>query len=94
MQIPHLGLEISRTFDGLDELDSSTMNRQENSSVYDAHFKTSIPNLIYNLKDGNLLPNAHILFSSRPTNKIILKDFNRVIVILGFSKTSISKMHD
>ena len=94
MQIPNLGLEISRTFDGLDELDSSTMSRQENSSVYDANFKTSIPNLIYNLKDENLLPNARILFSSRPTNKIILKDFNRVIVILSFSKTSISKMHD
>ena len=87
-------LDNSKTeiiFDGLDELDSSTMSHEGNSSVCDANFKTSIPNLIYNLKEGNLLPSARILFSSRPTNKITLKDFNRVIVILGFSKTSISK---
>ena len=77
-------------FDGLDELDL-VFQQEGNIAITSAHLPTSIPNLIYNLKEGNLLPNARILLSSRPGKHIVHRQFNRVIVIWGFSKSSINK---
>ena len=79
------GTEI--IFDGLDELDDFGETFE---LIDDIRNKTTLANLIKNLIKGYLLPNARILCSSRPNESIRLKDFHRLVVVLGFSKESIS----
>ena len=77
--------------DGLDELDDLEEMFVTGHKVTDVHQKTSIPNLFFNLKNGNLLPRARFLFSTRPNSKINLRDFDRVVLGLGFTNDSIKK---
>ena len=84
---PHTEIII----DGLDELDDVEEMFLTGHNITDVHQKTTIPNLFFNLKNGNLLPRARFLFSTRPNSKINLRDFDRVVFGLGFSNESIEK---
>ena len=84
---PHTEIII----DGLDELDDLEEMFVTGYKVTDVHQKTTIPNLFFNLKNGNLLRSARFLFSTRPNSKINLRDFERVVLGLGFTNDSIRK---
>ena len=77
--------------DGLDELDDLEEMFIDGAYVSDVRVSTTIPNLLRNLMNGNLLPSARFLFSTRPNSKINLRDFDRVILGLGFTNDSIKK---
>ena len=80
--------------DGLDELDDLLGMFVTGQKVTDMHHKTTIPNLFFNLKNGNLLPRARFLLSTRLNSKINLRDFDRVVLGLGFTNDSIKKCID
>ena len=77
--------------DGLDELDDLEEMFIAGDYISDVRASTTIPNLLRNLMNGNLLPSARFLFSTRPNSKINLRDFDRVILGLGFTNDSIKK---
>ena len=75
-------------FDGLDEIEENT----ESCRVFEnPREKISLSNLVYNLREGNLLENVRFLGTSRPCRDINLRDYNTVVVALGFSQDSIGK---
>ena len=79
-------------FDGLDELDTfRNFSREDTPDICDPFIPTSFPNLISNIHDGNLLPDAKFLCTTRPNNNIDFDDFHRVVVALGFSPESIEQ---
>ena len=86
------GTEI--IIDGLDELDDLEEMFVTGHYVSDVREPTTIPNLVRNLMNGNLLPTARFLFSTRPNSKIKLRDFDRVVLGLGFTNDSIKKCID
>ena len=86
------GTEI--IIDGLDELDDLEEMFVTGHKLTDVQQKTTIPNLFFNLKNGNLLRSARFLFSTRPNSKINLRDFDRVVLGLGFTNESIRKCID
>ena len=77
--------------DGLDELDDLEEMFIDGDYISDVKASTTIPNLLSNLMNGNLLPSARFLFSTRPNSKINLRDFDRVVLGLGFTNDSIKK---
>ena len=87
-------LDSSRTeiiMDGLDELEDVEELFTDGTYISDVKAPTTIPNLLRNLMNGNLLPSARFLFSTRPNSKINLRDFDRVVLGLGFTNDSIKK---
>ena len=83
--------ETEFIFDGLDELDVDIDKGDSGEEMCDPYAKTTISNLIYNLREGNLFRNARVLCSSRPNNSVSLHDYNRVVVALGFSRRAIKE---
>ena len=78
-------------FDGLDELDTlKYFKRSNNIPVTDPTMKTTIPNLIANLHEGNLFPNARFMCTTRPNNNVDFREYDRVVVVLGFNRNSIN----
>ena len=77
--------------DGLDELDDLEEMFVDGDYISDVRARTTIPNLLRNLMNGNLLPSARFLFSTRPNSKINLRDFDRVVLGLGFTNDSIKR---
>ena len=77
--------------DGLDELEDVEDMFTDGNYISDVRAPTTIPNLLRNLMNGNLLPSARFLFSTRPNSKINLRDFDRVVLGLGFTNDSIKK---
>ena len=77
--------------DGLDELDDLEEMFIDGDDISYVRAPTTIPNLLRNLMYGNLLPRARFLFSTRPNSKINLRDFDRVVLGLGFTNDSITK---
>ena len=84
---PHTEIII----DGLDELDDLEEMFIDGDYISDVRASTTIPNLLRNLMNGNLLPSARFLFSTRPNSKINLRDFDRVVLGLGFTNDTIQK---
>ena len=79
-------------FDGLDELDTlKYFKRSNNIPVTDPTMKTTIPNLIANLHEGNLFPNARFMCTTRPNNNVDFSEYDRVVVVLGFNRNSINE---
>ena len=83
--------ETEIIIDGLDELDDLEEMFLTGHKITDIQKETTIPNLFFNLKNGHLLPRARFLFSTRPNSKINLRDFDRVVLGLGFTNESIVK---
>ncbi|KAL1250934.1 hypothetical protein QQF64_018730, partial [Cirrhinus molitorella] len=77
--------KIMLIFDGLNEF-KLTLNFQTTREIKDLHKRASVSDLLTNLIMGNLLPNAQILITSRPTaaNQIPDKYIHRVTEIQGF----------
>ncbi|XP_039509721.1 NACHT, LRR and PYD domains-containing protein 14-like isoform X3 [Pimephales promelas] len=84
----HLNPEsrVMLIFDGLNEF-KLPLDFQTTKKIKDPIMKASVSDLLTNLIQGNLLPNAHIWITSRPAaaNQIPARFIDRVTEIQGFN---------
>ena len=75
-------------FDGLDEIEGKTTACND---VGDPYEKISISEMVYNIREGNLLKNVRFLGTSRPCRDVKREDYHTTAVAWGFSRASIGK---
>ena len=79
--------------DGLDELsqweETFKLSDSIRESVKSLTQKAMVPNIIYSLFSGELLPESYVFATSRPIQTINSKWFSAVYVALGFDEDAI-----